>query len=410
MAFKAKRDGVCVKCQGKITGDVDYISWKRTKGGAASGEAWHYPTCSLAAANTPTIEGRQEVMKTLKETNTPVVIGEDPIVSALDALREALAKKESQPVIDLEMIKAHVHHSMQIPGEDLQRRIVDHVDKKLFEFRPALDKEGIIQVIGEEIEKRIIKTLVIEKDEKEYKKFDLSHEELPTLIKLIGTRNASGHRMNVYMHGPAGSGKTTAAKQAADALGLKFGYTSLNPMTPDSRALGFMHAGGSYVETEFFRCYTQGGVFCFDEIDNASAGFVATLNSALENGFGAFPHGIFARHSDFVCVTTANTIGRGGDIHYPERRALDSAFLERFVFFEWCYDNKLTRAVVNGILGDEALEHMNWVDKRAEEYKARFPELVISPRAYIQSAILKANGFNKKMIESAAISRGLKNA
>lgn len=417
MAFKAQRDGMCIKCQKEIKGGVDYITWRRTgmPSSQGKGEYWHYPACSLAAINTPAIETRRPIPIERKENEmpkTPVAIGEDPITSALDALREALAAREETPVIDDEKVRSIVNvlfkdHRKEIDA-NAQRLARDYVEGRLEAFRPALDKEGIEQVVRDAIDARAPKILVIEKDERTYTQFALAHDELPTLIKLINTRNASGHRLNIYMHGPAGSGKSTAARQTAEALGLRFGYTSLNPMTPDSRTLGFMHAGGHYVETEFFKCYTQGGVFCFDEIDNASASFVTTLNSVLENGHGAFPHGVFKRHEDFVCVCTANTIGRGGDIHYPERRALDSAFLERFIFLEWAYDQTLTRTIVAGIVGDKTEELMTWVDDKSADYKARFPELVISPRAYIQSALLQAQGFSKKLIESAAIARGLK--
>jgi hypothetical protein len=238
-------------------------------------------------------------------------------------------------------------------------------------------------------------------------KLDLAHRDIPLLIKLISAYGANGHRQNIYMHGPAGSGKSTAARQSSKVLDLPYGYISLNPQTPDSRLLGYMHAGGEYVKSEFFERYTKGGVFCIDEIDNAAASLVTTLNGLLENGHGAFPHGVFERHKDFVCVCTANTIGRGGDVNYPERRALDGAFLERFIFLSWEYDNDLTKAIVSGVLGTAAPEFMAWVASEARTLQARFPTLIVSPRAYIQGAVLEKLGLSRNQIIPMVISRGL---
>lgn len=381
MAFTARRSGVCKVCNSDIIKDVSKITWDRK-----TGNAYHiYCAPKKAVVPAPMNDTLQKIEKALLELKQPAPQGVE-----LEAVPDYLMNLgPTHPFIEmLENITA----------------------SKLAAFKPKteLDTEKVAEIARKELAKTQARTLVIEKQDAPKVKLEMAHEDLGDLIKLCQTRNLSGNRMNVYMYGPAGSGKSSAARQASEAMGLEFGYSSLNPMTPDSRALGFVHAGGEYVESEFYRRYTQGGVFCFDEIDNASASFVTTLNSALENGHGAFPHGVYKRHPDFVCICTANTIGRGGDVHYPERRALDGAFLERFVFLEWGYDVKLTRAIVAKIIGGENVDALiKWVDDTSEDYKSRFPDLIVSPRAYIQSATLQAQGFSKKLIENAAIARGL---
>jgi cobaltochelatase CobS len=150
---------------------------------------------------------------------------------------------------------------------------------------------------------------------------------------------------NVYLWGAPGSGKSTAAKKCAEALNLRWGYIALNPQTPESRLIGYMDAKGSYVRSLFRDVYENGGVFCIDEMDNASAGLVTTLNSGLENGHMAFPDDVIARHQDFVLVATGNTNGKGGNAMFPERRPFDAAFSERFVFLRWEYDENLEHAL-----------------------------------------------------------------
>lgn len=276
---------------------------------------------------------------------------------------------------------------------------------------PQINESEIRRIVADEVLKVAVnRSIEIKLEAMPSIRLEMAHKDLPMLLRLASTRNASGHRLNVYMHGPAGSGKSSAAFQVSTVLklGRGFGYISLNPQTPESRLIGYMHAGGEYVASEFFKCYTEGGIFCLDEIDNASASLATTLNSLLENGHGAFPHGIYPRHPDFVCICTANTIGLGGDIQYPERRALDGAFRERFVFLEWAYDTALTKAIVTAIIGDYAGEFIAWVDSEAQGLQARYPTLIVSPRAYIQGATLSAIGWSRDQIRNSVIARGLK--
>lgn len=290
-------------------------------------------------------------------------------------------------------------HKMEAVMKALQALVVS----------PGIDEKEIRRIASDEAQKvSNNRSIEIKVGEVPAIKLGLAHKDVPLLVRLLSTHGATGHRNNIYMHGPAGSGKSTAARQTAEVLALPYGYISLNPQTPDSRLLGYMHAGGEYVPSEFFKRYTEGGVFCIDEIDNASASLVTTLNGLLENGHGAFPNGVYPRHKDFACVCTANTIGRGGDINYPERRALDGAFLERFMFLLWEYDTDLTRAIVTGILGNSAKEFMSWVDKESEILKAKYPTLIISPRAFIQGAVLEKMGLSRNQIVPMVISRGLK--
>lgn len=274
---------------------------------------------------------------------------------------------------------------------------------------PGIDEAEVRRIAADEAAKvSVNRSVTIKVGEMPEIKVDLAHRDLPLLVKLASAYGANGHRQNIYMHGPAGSGKSTAARQTAEVLKLKYGYISLNPQTPDSRLLGYMHAGGEYVKSEFFTRYTEGGVFCIDEIDNAAASLVTTLNGLLENGHGAFPHGVFERHKDFICICTANTIGRGGDVNYPERRALDGAFLERFLFLAWEYDTDLTKAIVTGILGNAAPEFMAWVNSEARDMQSRYPTLIVSPRAHIQGAVLEKMGLSRNQIKPMVIARGLK--
>ena len=143
----------------------------------------------------------------------------------------------------------------------------------------------------------------------------------------------------IMLIGPAGSGKNVAISQVADSLGLHMYYT--NNASNEFKLTGFIDAGGHYQETEFYRAFKNGGLFFLDEIDNSDPSALIVINSALANGYMAFPHETIERHKDFRIVTAANTWGKGADLQYVGRNALDAATLDRFdnIFFD--YDRKL---------------------------------------------------------------------
>jgi cobaltochelatase CobS len=89
------------------------------------------------------------------------------------------------------------------------------------------------------------------------------------------------------------------AEQAAEALGIPSHGISLSPQTPASALLGYMQAAGDYVSTQFRQAYEHGGLFHFDEVDNAHPSVLAVINGALANGHMDFPDGRVKRHGDF---------------------------------------------------------------------------------------------------------------
>lgn len=217
---------------------------------------------------------------------------------------------------------------------------------------------------------------------------------------------ASG--MHVYLYGAPGGGKSTAAHQAATDLGRQYGYLSLAPMTPESRLVGFLDAGGTYRETPFFKCYTQGGVFCLDEMDNANDAMLTALNGALENGKAAFPCGIEDRHPDFVVVATGNTAGYGGTRGHAGRRAMDAATRERFAYVPWTYDETFERKLALAV-HPTCDVWINWVQAARKHCVQHHPDVVVSPRASIRGAQLLRDGAVETSMElaEAVVFKGL---
>ena len=170
----------------------------------------------------------------------------------------------------------------------------------------------------------------------------LCHKILPVVIKVLSAG------LHVLMVGPAGTGKSHIAHQSAEALGLESHGISLSPQTPASSLLGYMQAAGEYVSTQFRQAYEHGGVFHFDELDNAHPSVLAVINGALANGHMDFPDGRVKRHEDFRCVASANTYGRGPDRAYVGRQAIDAATLDRFTVVTVDVDEALEESICLG--------------------------------------------------------------
>jgi MoxR-like ATPase len=158
-------------------------------------------------------------------------------------------------------------------------------------------------------------------------------EEFPKLIQLAHARK------NIMMIGPTGCGKTFIAEKIAEHMSLPFASQSCSAGVSESSFSGWLIPVGQagkfvYVHSQFVKCYEEGGVFLFDEIDASDANTLVFMNQALANN--AFTvtqrheRPLVKKHKDFVCIAAANTNGTGADALYHGRNALDEATMDRF--------------------------------------------------------------------------------
>lgn len=211
----------------------------------------------------------------------------------------------------------------------------------------------------------------------------LQHKQFVKLLALAQSR------LNIYLfdakNGGPGSGKTSASEQVAKALGLKFHHISLNIQSQPSLILGYKTAHGDFVSTPFRDWYENGGVFLFDEMDNANGNFMTSLNTALANNTCAFPDGVVSRHVDAICIGAGNTTGMGASGMHSSRQVLDAATRERFVFLGWEYDEKLERKIALAIhaKSEPWIAYIQSVRKTVAKLGVK---MIASPRASIYGA------------------------
>lgn len=212
------------------------------------------------------------------------------------------------------------------------------------------------------------------------------HPMFATLCRALSARQADGFAPNVWINGPAGSGKSHGTRQFAQASGQAYHFQGASMMPHE--VLGFIDAAGNYHRTSFREAFEFGGVFTFDEADAWSNEALLVLNAALANGRMTFPDAMIERHVDCRIIATANTFGLGGTADYVGRAKLDAAFLSRFpVKLSWGYDAALEVAICGNA------DFARRVQAARERARAVGLKVLIDPRATMAGAALIAQGF-----------------
>lgn len=313
--------------------------------------------------------------KPQQSTTLPAVSDEASQLAAL------LAKLAGKGTVDEETVKRIVQRQF----EDENASISAHYTKLTKEF-----------------EMRAIPTVVHVVNPSTAETQDLGHQHhnFTTLLKMAQARTRDGHRLNVWIKGPAGSGKTTAAHKVAQALSLPFHFNGA--ISTEYELMGFKDASGFYHKTAFRDAYEHGGVYLFDEIDSSLPKAVLAFNAALANGQCRFPDAQIARHKDCVILAGANTSGTGATSDYVGRMKQDLAFLNRFVLIDWPLDATLETALAS---------NKPWVAKvqkfRKLAEKRGIKGHIISPRATFYGEALLAAGIDEDTVMLATLKGGL---
>lgn len=169
------------------------------------------------------------------------------------------------------------------------------------------------------------------------------HESYPKLIKYLQINR------RVILVGSAGTGKSMAVKNAAEALGVDFYLVP--PVTMSHELIGHRDAQGVFHETPLFQAYTKGGLCLLDEADASLPDALLCANPILDgNGFATFGDGnLHKQHPDFFAVFNMNTDGNGATMQYAGRNRLDGATVARFgVRIQWNVDPRIERAMCAG--------------------------------------------------------------
>lgn len=261
--------------------------------------------------------------------------------------------------------------------------------------KASVDESQVRAIVRKELEGVVFPvTVQVSTNGQEAKKLEgVHHRRFPQLLQML---NAG---LNVWLAGPAGTGKTTAAHNAAEALGLPFYFNGA--IDNEYKLLGFTDAQGRVVSRPFRKAYEEGGVYLFDEVDASMPSAVLAFNAALANGSCDFPDGNIKRHPNFRVIAAANTYGHGANAEYVGRARMDGAFLDRFVTLTWELDEALERSLA----GND--KWVTYVQDVRRKVASKGIKVIISPRASIHGARMLAGGMTWEEAQESCLRRGM---
>lgn len=222
----------------------------------------------------------------------------------------------------------------------------------------------------------------------------VQHEMFETVLKYLVAD------VPVFMAGPAGTGKSSIAKNAAKALDLDFYFSGA--VSDIYKFTGFVDANGHYSKTQFYDFCTNGGVFFLDEMDASIPEVLVALNAAIANRYFDFPCGKVELNEKCRFICAGNTYGNGADAQYTGRYQLDGATLDRFAVLDIDYSNDIFNAVSNG--NKELIRFISDLRKAA---KAVGASLILSYRAAQNVTAMESVGLDTKSCVKQCIAKGL---
>lgn len=310
-----------------------------------------------------------------------------------------------------------VTEAMRRETESMRREL----ESKLHSITASTDRAELERIVQLTVEASIRRHLEALAAANEPQVIEVRHEKGPS-AKVQGAHYLMSRVLrllragfNLFLWGDAGTGKTTAALQAAEALRRKSEIDTLDPTTFRSMVQGYMTPEGEPVHTAFTRCWVEGKVYIADEIDNAPGHVQTLFNSALANAYAPLAWGNVPRHKNFRFIGTGNTPGRPTRT-FPDRRPMSAAFADRLYFIHWPLDPAIEARAAgmavpvreNGAKPTEVkpADWVRYVQAIREWAKHNCPTLIVTPRATLIGLEALSLGESWNDVSDALIFRG----
>lgn len=196
----------------------------------------------------------------------------------------------------------------------------------------------------------------------------------PVIFKIVDDLNVGN---NVFLYGPAGTGKTTLAKTASfikkglkeenfklpknptraqsEEFKNKIPYVSIacNQWTSPTRLIGGQTIEG-YVEGDLIHAWEKGKLLILDELPKLDPNTAGVLNEALAEASKKDAI-IFTgegrpvqKHPDFCVIATGNTTGKNSSLQYGGNNKQDASLIDRFSgsYYAIDFDKDLEKSLV----------------------------------------------------------------
>lgn len=184
-------------------------------------------------------------------------------------------------------------------------------DSTLLEMKKKLEEE----IKRKEEEKRIL----------EEKGIDFSKADTPTRLR----RTIEAGIKNIWLCGPAGSGKSVMTRNLAKELNLPYLCISCGIGTSSTEFLGYKYPNRE--STRFAEYYSKPSIILLDEFTALDPSVAQICNAALANDEIETTTGTVYRDPNCIIVATSNTYGGGASRQYVANNQLDASTIDRFV-------------------------------------------------------------------------------
>lgn len=260
--------------------------------------------------------------------------------------------------------------------------------------QPAgIDRDAVLELVREELAKRPPHQIAVKVADRPTVNVGRQHPRFELLVK------AASIEQTVALVGPAGSGKTTAARALAKAYGQAFTCISVGAQTSQSDIFGFIDAHGNHQRDTVARAIRDGHVLLLDEYDTCHPGVSKQMNGILDGGTDTieFPGGKLEKHPEFKVIVAMNTTGRGASRDYVGGRQQDASTLDRMAWIEWGYDTDFEADIASqqGATPEQTADWIATVEKLRDRIDETGLRLTIGTRAKIKGCKALANGFTK---------------
>lgn len=208
--------------------------------------------------------------------------------------------------------------------------------------KESLEQQIARQKLEEEIKK-------MEEEKKRMDKFGIEFNtaDTPTRIK----RTIEAGIKNIWLCGPAGSGKSVMTRQIAAELGLPYLCISCGIGTSSTEFIGYKYP--TRESTKFAEYYSKPSVILLDEFTALDPAVAQICNAALANDEIETTTGTVYRDPNCIIVATSNTFGGGASRQYVANNQLDASTIDRFVggiievSYSELYESRYDSEVVN---------------------------------------------------------------
>lgn len=195
--------------------------------------------------------------------------------------------------------------------------------RKGIKFKSKNDLKDLLDIrnkIEEELKAQEEYQRQLEEKQVDFSKVDTSTKILRTIEAGI---------KNIWLCGPAGSGKSFMTRQVADTLGIPYLCISCGIGTSSTEFLGYKYP--TRESTRFAEYYSKPSVILLDEFTALDPAVAQICNAALANGEIETTTGTVYRDPNCIIIATSNTYGGGASRQYVANNQLDASTIDRFV-------------------------------------------------------------------------------